>query len=140
MQLSCNNNKIISDLTMSTTVSVRSPRVSFRPLLGPCLSLFVLFYFSYHLMTGNRGLLAWGDLRDKVATARLHLEDLKAQQHALEQQVALLHRAHLDQDMLEERARRVLGYTEQDEYVILLTPQITQPLPFVDPSVALAAR
>lgn len=125
---------------MSAPVSVRSPRVSFRPFIGPFLSLFVLFYFSYHLVTGHRGLLAWGDLRDKVAAARQTLDDLKAQQVALEQQVALLHRTHLDQDMLEERARRVLGYTEPDEYVILLNPEITYPVQLADPAVAMAAR
>jgi cell division protein FtsB len=125
---------------MSATVSVRSPRVSFRPLIGPFLSLFVLFYFSYHLVTGHRGLLAWGDLRDKVAAAHRKLDDLHAQQVALEQQVALLHRTHLDQDMLEERARRVLGYTEPDEYVILLNPEITHPIVFADPAIALAVR
>jgi cell division protein FtsB len=122
---------------MPIAVNVRSPRLSLRPFAGPCLSLFVLFYFSYHLVSGNRGLVAWGDLRDRVTVARQTLEELQVRQKALEQQVALLRRDHLDQDMLEERARRVLGYTEPDEYVILLYPEITHPVMLTDlPQVA----
>jgi len=88
-------------------------------LLGPTVGLSLSAYFAYHLVEGDRGLVAWGRL-----TQQLHEQtDLAATVHAdrMEEQrrVSLLQPMHLDPDLLDEQARSALNLAEPDEVVLL---------------------
>ncbi|WP_169569163.1 FtsB family cell division protein [Sneathiella limimaris] len=85
---------------------------------APILGLLMVCYFSYHLIEGDRGLFAYLKLQQQVRqeTAQLQLTELE--KNRLEKRVQLLDPENLDLDMLEERAREVLGLAHPDEIII----------------------
>jgi cell division protein FtsB len=76
----------------------------------------------YHLVQGERGLLAWLRLNQEIKVAQAHLADLDGERSALEGRVALLRPEHLDRDMLDERARATLNLAGPREIIILRNP------------------
>ena len=79
-------------------------------------------YFSFHLVHGDRGLVAMERLKTELAeTKERHAAQL-AELQALEGKVELLKRGHSDPDMVEEQLR-LLGYVGEREVVILERPR-----------------
>ena len=97
---------------------VREIRARGRDILMPVLGATVLFYFAYHAIQGERGLLTLWQLNQQVSAADAELTALQAEHDALAHRVSLLRPESLDRDMLDERARRVLGLVGRDEMVI----------------------
>lgn len=83
-------------------------------LVGIC----VIGYFVYHVIHGDRGLVAWRVLDQDVAEARSDLATVRDERIALERRVRLLRIESLDLDMVDEWARRILNYGDSDEFVI----------------------
>ncbi len=81
-----------------------------------CALLFV--YFIMHSIMGDNGLLKMSALSSQVKVAKLQLQDLQKDRAAMETRAKLLRPDSLDLDMLDERARAMLGYTKPNEYVI----------------------
>lgn len=81
------------------------------------IGLFV--YFSYHLMLGERSLIRYMSLEQQVD--QLHTESFKlAHEHEqLEKKVSMLRPGSINKDLLEERARIVLGFRRPGEVDIL---------------------
>jgi len=94
------------------------PRRS-RQAMGPLLALVAVTYFVYHIVEGDRGLLAWWRLNHDIRTAEATLTDQQRERNALEQRSRLLRPDDLDPDMLEERARAMADLGHDDELVIL---------------------
>lgn len=92
---------------------------SISQMLVTFLSFGLFFYFAYHLMHGDRGYFALRGLEEKLAYSQKKLEDKKAERVALENRVKRLRPDSLDLDMVDERARVVLGFVQGDERVIL---------------------
>lgn len=90
-----------------------------RDVVWPALAICTLAYLAYHIVHGDRGLVAWREVRDAVAQARRDVAVVEAERVALAHRVRLLHPASIDPDMLEEWARRQLGYGHPDDIVIL---------------------
>lgn len=91
-----------------------------KSLIGPMLGACAAAYFAYHTVQGDRGLLAWWQLRHEIVEADQTLARTKAQRLAMERRAALLRPDSLDPDMLEERTRVMLGLGRADEALILL--------------------
>ena len=85
---------------------------------GPILGLLAICYFSYHLVEGDRGLFAYLKLQQDIQSANAELMISEQEKSKLEKRVSLLRPENLDLDMLEERARDVLGLAHPDELVI----------------------
>jgi cell division protein FtsB len=85
-------------------------------LLGAC----VAGYFIYHAVQGDRGILAWLRVNQQLEAAQVELAKSATDRAALEQRVALLNNSSLDLDMLEERARVMLNFSDPDDVVIFL--------------------
>ena len=94
-----------------------------RHVYGPVLGIGLFAYFTAHAFQGDRGILAWVQLKKQVAEAEETLVRTSAQRAAMEHRISLLRRSHLDPDMLEERARAMTGLGYPDDVVILLEPQ-----------------
>lgn len=77
--------------------------------------LLVSCYFCYHAISGERGLLALMELSKKVEDSRQQLDIINADRLKLEHRVSLLRDESLDLDLLDEQARRLLGYVAADE-------------------------
>jgi cell division protein FtsB len=89
-----------------------------RHVAGSILGALLFAYFILHAVQGDRGLLAWVQLRQQVAVAEASLAASSATRSAWENRTALLGGEKIDPDMLEERARAVTGFARQDEIVI----------------------
>jgi cell division protein FtsB len=93
----------------------RSRQVAWQ-LLGACIA----GYFVYHAIQGDRGVIAWIQVGQRLSAAKDELAKSNAEHAAMEQRVALLSNSSLDLDMLEERARVMLNFSNPDDLVILL--------------------
>jgi cell division protein FtsB len=102
---------------MTALVQIRS---RFRQAIAPILGSILVIYFSYHMVQGNHGLIAYMSLQAKVGQAEARYAQVHAERVALERRVALLRPDNLDPDMLEEQARTVLDFVHPDDVVILL--------------------
>jgi cell division protein FtsB len=80
-------------------------------------------YFAVNAFTGNHGLHAQADLDQQMATLQGELKHLKAEHALWEHRVALLRTDRIDPDMLDERARALLGYVDPRDLTLLLHPR-----------------
>jgi len=83
------------------------------------IGLFV--YFSYHLMQGERSLMRYLALQKSVSNLELKSFELSHEQEQLEKKVSMMRPGSINKDMLEERARIVLGFRRAGEVDILST-------------------
>ena len=82
----------------------------------------LIVYFAIHAFTGDQGLLTSGQ-RDATLTAKTReLAELTAQREDLEKRAHLLRETSLSRDLLEERARSLLGFADPRDYVIRMKP------------------
>ena len=89
-----------------------------RHVIGPMLGVSAVVYFAYHAVNGDRGLVAWLELKDRVQAAEESAEAVALQRRTVENRVRLLHPDSLDPDMIEERARIMLNFAYADDIVI----------------------
>lgn len=92
-------------------------RLRARVIIGPILGISLVVYFAYHLVQGDRGLIAWLRLTQQIDEARVTLAQLEAERDPLAHRVSLM-RDHLDPDLLDETARGTLNLVGGDEVVI----------------------
>ncbi len=85
------------------------------PVLGACL----MGYFCYHLVQGERGVLAWLRLGNELREAQETSVVVRADRDALERRVSLLRLDSLDRDLLDERARATLNVARPNEIILL---------------------
>jgi cell division protein FtsB len=93
-----------------------------RALIGPVLGIALTGYFAYHLVGGDRGLLAWLRLTRVIRAENDTLETLRAEHAALDLKVKNLTPDHLDPDLLDERVRATLNLAAPNEIVIIPPP------------------
>ena len=86
----------------------------------PLLLSFVLAYFAFHLVNGDRGIRAWVQIGNDLERAEARLQVVAAEREELEHRVGLLDPKSLDPDMIDEQARRLLNYGHPDDRVIIL--------------------
>jgi cell division protein FtsB len=98
-----------------------------RPRLRAFFSALTLYvvaagliaYFGANAYSGNYGLNARVNLEQQVAALTAELGDAKAERERWERRVALLKSDKLDPDMLDERARALLGFADAHDVVML---------------------
>lgn len=88
-------------------------------VVGPVIAISLLGYFIYHIIQGERGLLSWRQINQKIDQAQSRLAETTLEQEILERRVTLMRPESLDPDMLEEQAREKLNFARKDEFVIL---------------------
>ena len=94
----------------------------FRPYLPTAVLLLLIVYFALNAFRGDRGLLA-SNQRDEALIAKTHeLTQVRAQRQDLEMRARLLRDTSLSKDLLEERARSLLGFADPRDYVIRMKP------------------
>ena len=79
-------------------------------------------YFGVNAFTGAHGLRAQADLDKQLASMDDELGRLKTERAMWERRVALLRSDKIDPDMLDERARALLGYVDPRDVTLLLHP------------------
>jgi cell division protein FtsB len=94
----------------------------FSPYAPTALFALLIFYFAVNALTGERGLLTDHRRETTLAARTLELQQLRAERTQLETRARLLADDDLSRDLLEERARAVLGFADPRDYVIRLKP------------------
>ena len=80
-------------------------------------------YFAANAFTGNHGLRAQQDLEQQLTTMKAELAQLKAERALWERRVSLLRADRIDPDMLDERARSLVGYIDRRDLTLLSNPR-----------------
>ena len=89
-----------------------------RPYIPTALFALLIFYFGYQALTGDRGLLTRRQRNAELAARTGELKRLQAQEAELTTRVRLLGDTSLSRDLLDERAREILGFADPRDYVI----------------------
>jgi cell division protein FtsB len=84
------------------------------------LAALLIGYFGISAYTGNHGLKARQDLDQQIATLTAELDGVKAERGRWQRRVALLKADRIDPDMLDERARALLGTVDSRDAVMLI--------------------
>lgn len=95
-------------------------------LTALCLYVFAALFIGYFAMnaySGNHGLRAQQSLDLQYFTLQRELAAIKAERAVWERRVALLRSDKIDPDMLDERARALLGYADRRDLTLLLAPR-----------------
>lgn len=89
-----------------------------RPYAPTAVLALLIFYFGVNAVTGDRGLLADGRREATLASRTEELAQLRARRADLERRTRLLSDASVSRDLVEERARSLLGLVDPRDYVI----------------------
>ncbi len=89
-----------------------------KPYIRSALLFCAIVYFGVHGLTGERGLLSTSAREAKLEQRQRELAHLLEQRQDLEVRVRYLRSSSLSRDLLEERARAVIGFTDPRDYVV----------------------
>lgn len=93
-----------------------------RPTLGVAIYIGVLIfsgaYFVFIAIQGDYGIVRRIQLNDQATQLRQELALLEEEVSAMRNKTQRLSEGFLDLDLLDERARTVLGYARADELII----------------------
>jgi len=98
-------------------VNISNLKISINYILVCTLIIVVVIYALYHAVSGERGIFAFIRLKQQIEQSRAELDVVHAQRLKYERDVRLLRDESLDLDLLDEQARRLLGYAEKNEKV-----------------------
>ena len=93
-----------------------------KTYLPTAILAFLIFFFAFHALTGERGLLLAHQRRAALAERQKLLKDLEAERAGLEIKAHFLRNESLSLDLLEERAHEELGFVAPEDYVIREAP------------------
>jgi cell division protein FtsB len=95
-----------------------------KPYFPSAVLLLLVVYLGVQALTGQRGLLS-GHERDSLMVQReAQLAGIMDQRRDLEVRVRYLRTDSLSRDLLEERARAVLGFADPRDYVIRVSAPV----------------
>jgi cell division protein FtsB len=90
-----------------------------RSLVAPLIGAAATLYFGYHIVEGERGLLAWHTIVVQLHAARKTLVATEAERDALAHKVVGLEPSHVDPDLLDQQIRSNLDLVSPNEIVIM---------------------
>lgn len=86
--------------------------------LGPAAAAVILMAMVGYAVFGPTGLYAWGDYRQSLATKRVELARLKAEEARLRNRNDLVDPRHADPDMVDELVRKELNVQDPNEIIV----------------------
>ena len=89
-----------------------------KPYFPSAMLLLLIAYLGVQALTGERGLLSGGERDAMLLRREAQLASIMEQRRDLEIRVRYLRTDSLSRDLLEERARAVLGFSDPRDYVI----------------------
>lgn len=90
-----------------------------KQLAGNLFLIAVMFYFSYHLVSGDKGVQSMVKIEQRLKIASADLDRVELKKMKLEHKVKMLSSDSLDIDLLDEQSRRLLGASNSNEIIIL---------------------
>ncbi len=104
-------------------VSHRRRRAIVTALVLYAFAALYIGYFGVNAFTGRHGLRAQQDLEQQLASMQKELSGLKSEHALWERRVALLRSDGIDPDMLDERARALIGLADSRDLILLTHPR-----------------
>ncbi|MXQ10922.1 FtsB family cell division protein [Microvirga makkahensis] len=92
------------------------------PLALYSVSAAVAAYFVHHAHSGARGIEAQQQYEAQMAELNRELDGLRDERTQWERRISLLRSDQIDRDLLEERARVMLGRVHKNDLVIITGP------------------
>ncbi|HEY5008898.1 MAG TPA: septum formation initiator family protein [Caulobacteraceae bacterium] len=89
-----------------------------RSYIPTTILAFLIFYFGFQALTGDRGLLSRAQRNATLHERSVELAGLTSQRQDLERRAQLLRDQGLSVELLDERARSLLGLADPRDYVI----------------------
>ncbi len=90
----------------------------FKRLLLPTVAALVVTYFGFHAKNGRHGMVALEARQLEIMELGAVKTMLQKRRDFYSERVKLLDLAAIDPDLLDERARQLLGYVRPDELLI----------------------
>ena len=100
-----------------------------KPYFPSAMLLLLIAYLGVQALTGERGLLSGGERDAMLLRREAQLASLMEQRRDLEIRVRYLRTDSLSRDLLEERARAVLGFADPRDYVIRVSAPASEAPP-----------
>ena len=95
-----------------------------RQVAGSFFGGILVAYFLFHMVQGERGLFAWVQLNQQIDQKEGENKNLLAERVAWENKIKLMRAESLDADLLDERVRLMMGFSNKDEAVIFLNGKL----------------
>lgn len=100
-----------------------------KPYVPSCVLLLLIAYLGVQALTGQRGLLGGGEREAMLLRREAQLARILEERRDLEVRVRYLRTDSLSRDLLEERARAVLGFADPRDYVIRVSHPVSEQVP-----------
>lgn len=97
-----------------------------KPYFPSAMLLLLVVYLGVQALTGERGLLSGGERDAMLLRREAQLARILEQRRDLEIRVRYLRADSLSRDLLEERARAVLGFADPRDYVIRVSAPVRE--------------
>jgi cell division protein FtsB len=88
-----------------------------KKTVANCIFFLIMSYFIFHSIYGSRGIIEYFKLQAELDRSHIKLENLRSERLEIENRAKLLRPGSLDKDMLDEKARNVLGLSKPNEKV-----------------------
>jgi cell division protein FtsB len=82
--------------------------------------MMLIFYFLYHAINGERGIISYWALSRQLSKYQAELDAIRSERLHFEHRVNLMRSESLDLDLLEEQSRKILGYAKSSEKIFSL--------------------
>ena len=89
-------------------------------LVLPAMTVCVCAYFAHHAQHGANGWHARAERIEERDALRMKVAELAAEREAMGRRADLLNGSTIERDVLDERARDLLGLSRADELVVIL--------------------
>lgn len=90
-----------------------------KPLLIPAAAAVMTAYFGLHAWYGDQGVVGRTAVEARLVDLKIEHKIAVAEREAMERKVRLLRSEAVDRDMLDERARGLLGFAHANDVVVL---------------------
>jgi cell division protein FtsB len=97
---------------------VRKHNITKSVFVGYFIGFSVIFYFVFCTLFGSKGLLEYNALQSQVANKEGIKQDLISKMQVKKNMVEGMNLNSLDIDLLDEQARKVLGYAGKNEVIV----------------------
>jgi cell division protein FtsB len=94
-----------------------------RGAIAPVIFLALTGYFCWNAVQGAHGLKAYAAQQTMLTQAQADLTAAQADRDAWQRRVQALDSAHLDRDMLDERARAMLNLANPNDIIVQYAPK-----------------
>ena len=90
----------------------------FKAVAAPTVFAALLVYAGYYLVYGDYGLLSYREARQQLKMVSESFHRISSERKIMESRVSLLRPTGVDPDVLDERARVLLGRAHPNDFII----------------------